>query len=186
MVANPDRRRSVLDAALEVLGREGGRGLTHRAVDTQARLPSGTTANYYGRRAELMAAMAQRVFERLAPQQNRLEGLEALDGTEAVAGYMRYVAERLLADPNLTLAFFELRLAAARDEAVAARLAPFLRAGFEADVVFHEKRGLPGGRDTVVALHHAITGLLWDRLTVPMDPDAEPGEVAASLTRRIV
>lgn len=65
-------------------------------------------------------------------------------------------------------------------------LGPFLRAGFEADVTFHEKRGLPGGRETVAALHHAITGLLWDRLTVPLVPDTEPGEVAAALTRRIV
>lgn len=186
MVANPDRRQALLDSALEVLGREGGRGLTHRAVDAEAGVPAGTCANYYSRRADLMEAMAGRLFDRLAPQPDSLARLDGMEGVDAVVGYMRYVVERLLADTNLTLAFFELRLAAARDSAVFDRLAPFLREGFEADVAFHESRGLPGGRDAVVALHHAVNGLLWDHLTVPLQPDADPAEVVERLTRRLL
>lgn len=186
MVANPDRRKAVLDAALEVLGREGGRALTHRAVDGEAELPQGTTANYYPKRIDLMSAMADRLFERWAPQADALTRLGSLEGPDAVVGYMRYVVERLLAQKTLTLAFFELRLAAARDEAVFDRLAPFLRAGFEGDVSFQESRGLPGGRDAVVALHHAVSGLLWDQLTVPLQDGADPQEIVEAITRRLV
>ncbi|MGQ5635868.1 MULTISPECIES: hypothetical protein [unclassified Streptomyces] len=42
MRQNPARRTALLDAAIEVLAREGSRGLTLRAVDKEAALPTGT------------------------------------------------------------------------------------------------------------------------------------------------
>lgn len=55
------RRTILLDAAITVLGREGPKGLTHRATDRKAGLPEGTTANYFGRRRELLDAIIERL-----------------------------------------------------------------------------------------------------------------------------
>ena len=50
----PDRRTTLLDAALELVGTQGMRGLTHRAVDAAADLPPGSTSNYFRTRAALL------------------------------------------------------------------------------------------------------------------------------------
>lgn len=174
MVANPSRRAAVTDAALELLGREGGRAVTHRGVDAEAGLPAGTCANYYRSRPGLFEAMAQRIFTLLTPDPDRLEGLAVLPVEEAGPAYAGYVVERLLDRPNLARALIELRLEASRSPDVAAPLATFLRAGLDADVAFHEARGLPGGREHVLRLHHLVNGILLDAVTIPLDPDADP------------
>jgi DNA-binding transcriptional regulator YbjK len=53
----------IADAALAVLGRDGGRGLTHRAVDTQAGIASGSTSYYCRRRIDLLRLAEQRLLE---------------------------------------------------------------------------------------------------------------------------
>lgn len=185
MVANPDRRALVADAALELLGSKGARALTHRAVDAAAGVPSGTCVNYFRTRTDLLAGMAERIFARLEPDEARLGELAELDEGEASPAYIEYVVERLLARPTFALALMELRLEAARTPAVAERLAPMLRAGFEADVVFHEERGLPGGRASVLTLHHAVNGLILDALTIPLDPSMNPRDVARTVAARL-
>lgn len=60
----PDRRTQLAEAALEVVAREGLRGLTHRAVDAAAEVPVGTTSNYFRSRAALLAAVSVRMAER--------------------------------------------------------------------------------------------------------------------------
>ncbi len=42
-----NRREELLDAAISVLGERGIHGLSHRAVDAVARLPTGSTSNYF-------------------------------------------------------------------------------------------------------------------------------------------
>lgn len=174
MVANPARRAAVADAALELLGREGARVVTHRAVDVEAGEPPGTCANYFRSRSELLEGMAQRIFTLLMPDPDRMGTLATYSTEEAGAAYASYVVERLLARPNLARALIELRLEAARTPGVAGPLAAFLRAGFDADVDFHTARGLPGGREHVLRLHHLVNGILLDALTIPLDPDADP------------
>lgn len=185
MVANPERRALVLDVALDLLGREGARALTHRAVDAEAGLPAGTSVNYYRSRADLLVGMAERIFVRLAPEEARLRELAELGGEDAFPAYVAYVVERLLERPTLALALLELRLEAARTPAVARRLTPVLRARFEADAAFHAERGLPGGREAVLATHHAVNGLILDALTISLDPSAEARQVARSLAARL-
>lgn len=184
MVANPQRRLSVIDAALTVLGDRGGRGLTHRAVDAHAGLPVGTAANYFPSRAGLMLAMAERVFELLAPSPEDLAEPDEARG-EAFPRYVAAVVQRLLARPHLATALIELRLAAARDDAVREVIGPFLRAGVTADVDFHRDRGLPGGSDLVLLAHHAVNGILLDQLTVPLDPEADPVDLARRMAQRL-
>lgn len=180
MVANPARRTAVTDAALALLGNEGARAVTHRAVDAAAALPSGTCANYFPSRAELFVAMAQRVFAHLEPDPARLAALASLPVEAAGPEYAAFVVERLVAHPAHARALLELRLEAARSPAVAAPLAEFLRAGFDADVEFHLGRGLPGSRDDVLLLHHLVNGIVLDALTLPLVPGADPVAQARS------
>lgn len=59
----PDRRIELMDAALKVVADNGMKGLTHRAVDTAAHLPQGTTSNYYRSRTALVEAVLDRLLE---------------------------------------------------------------------------------------------------------------------------
>jgi DNA-binding transcriptional regulator YbjK len=59
-----DRRSAVLDAAIELLGTQGMRGLTHRAADAEAGVPIGSTSNYFRTRDALLAAVVERFTER--------------------------------------------------------------------------------------------------------------------------
>lgn len=185
MVANPARRAALADAAIGVLGDEGARALTHRAVDVRASLPRGTASNYFPTRASLLLGAAERIFVRLAPDPSRVGAIEGARHEDALVAYVQYVVERLLAAPHLALALIELRLAASRDGDVATVIGPFLRDGLDADIEFHRSRGLPGGADRVVLLHHLVDGLVLDRLTVPLQPERDPAEIAAEFVRAL-
>jgi DNA-binding transcriptional regulator YbjK len=58
------RRDDLLDAAIEILGERGVRGLTHRAVDAAAGLPSGSTSNYFRTSDALLIAVIDRFADR--------------------------------------------------------------------------------------------------------------------------
>ena len=58
------KREQVLDAAIELLGTKGSRGLTHRGVDEIAAMPTGSTSNYFRTRETLLAGVAGRLVER--------------------------------------------------------------------------------------------------------------------------
>ena len=69
------RRDEIADAALSVLGSEGSRGLTHRAVDEAAEIPAGSTSNYFRTREALLEAAARRHLELDMPPAELLEAL---------------------------------------------------------------------------------------------------------------
>ena len=70
-----DRRELIVDAALRVLEAEGGRGLTHRAVDRHAGLPEGSTSNYFPTREALLTAAILRIVELDQPAVRQMEDL---------------------------------------------------------------------------------------------------------------
>ena len=182
MAPNESRRRELADAGIRVLAREGARGLTHRAVDRAAEVPTGTTSNYFRSRDALIAGLVDRIGERLAPDPARLEALALLPRDRAAfAEYLRYIVERLTGDPDVTLALFELRLESTRRPEVAAVLHGWSRDGFAADVEFNRAAGLPGGAAQIALFHYAIDGLLLDRLTAPIDPATSTDAVIDAL-----
>jgi hypothetical protein len=69
------RAGQVADAAIAVLADHGARGLTHRAVDQAAGLPSGTTSNYARTREALLTLTLTRIAE-----------LDLAEGAAGVAG----------------------------------------------------------------------------------------------------
>ncbi|GAA2655937.1 TetR/AcrR family transcriptional regulator [Paractinoplanes durhamensis] len=58
------RREVVLDAGIEVVGLQGIRALTHRAVDAVAGLPAGSTSNLFRTSGALLDAIVVRFAER--------------------------------------------------------------------------------------------------------------------------
>jgi DNA-binding transcriptional regulator YbjK len=58
------RRLELCDAAIEILGESGAKGLSHVKVDSRARVPKGTTSTYFRTRSSLLHAVAERLAER--------------------------------------------------------------------------------------------------------------------------
>lgn len=187
MPTNAARRAELADAGLAVLARGGARGLTHRAVDRQAGVPEGTAANYFRSRDELMGALGDRIMQRLAPAPERLEALERREPDLALfADYMRYIIERTTADPDLTLALFELRLEARRQPHLAAVLGETLQRGYRFDVDYAIDAGFQVGAFEIALMHFAMDGLLLDLLTPTIGADATTDEIVEALVTRLL
>ncbi|TDT33781.1 TetR/AcrR family transcriptional regulator [Naumannella halotolerans] len=178
MAKNEARRTALADAGISVLAREGSRGLTHRAVDAAAEVPTGTTSNYFRNREALITGIFERIGTRLAPRADDLEAAaREKPSRELFARYVRDIVRRLTTNREVTLALYELRLEAARRPELAAPLVEWQHAAFEADIAFNEAAGLPGGRREIALFHYAIEGFVFDRLTSPIDPETPADEV---------
>lgn len=91
------------------------------------------------------------------------------------ADHIRDVVRRLGAEPEVTLALFELRLE------VAEVMGEWLRAAFAGDVAYNRAAGLPGGPAEIALFRYAVDGLLLDRLTLSIDPDTPTDAVVDAL-----
>ncbi|MFJ3534167.1 TetR/AcrR family transcriptional regulator [Streptomyces sp. NPDC090109] len=168
MARNPERRTTLLDAAIEVLADEGARGLTFRAVDARAGVPTGTSSNYFSDRDLLLSQVADRIFARLTPAPGAVDtALRPEPSRELVVELMRWLARRMAAERACYLGLFELRLEAVRRPELRSRLTGVLRSDLDENVRLHLDSGMPGDADTVRLLYFALTGLLLDHFTVP-------------------
>ncbi|WP_246257483.1 TetR/AcrR family transcriptional regulator [Amycolatopsis anabasis] len=106
-----DRIALIGDTALEVIARDGMRGLTHRAVDRAAGLPAGSTSYYARTRLALLELAVARIVE--------LDHVE-LDPPEDVAGFAEYIARfvhgAITAGRLRMIARYEFALEATRRE----------------------------------------------------------------------
>jgi AcrR family transcriptional regulator len=168
MRQNPARRVALLDASIEVLAREGSRGLTLRAVDKEAGVPTGTASNYFANRAELLGQVLRRTRERLTPDPSELaDTMKTAPSRELVKTLLSQLVERMRRERNTHLAMMELRLEATRRPELQEELTQFSVAELDANIDFHLGNGLPGDRTGVVLLYLAMLGLIVDDLTVP-------------------
>lgn len=113
------RRELAASAALSVLAARGSRGLTHRAVDTEAGLPPGSTSNYFRTRSSLLEAALRRHIELDLPPAELIEQLgDAELSREQVREFFIAALTRVVeteARPMLA-ARYELMLEATRRE----------------------------------------------------------------------
>ncbi|MFI6418767.1 TetR/AcrR family transcriptional regulator [Streptomyces sp. NPDC050842] len=168
MARNPERRTALLDAAIEALADEGARGLTFRAVDARAGVPTGTSSNYFSDRDRLLSEVADRIFVRLTPEPGAIDtALLAKPSRALVVELMRWLARRMIAERTCYLGLFELRLEAARRPELQSRFTQVLRDDLALNIRLHVESGMPGDADTVRVLYFALTGLLLDHFTVP-------------------
>jgi DNA-binding transcriptional regulator YbjK len=156
-----DRRSTILDGALAVLAEQGMRGLTHRAVDAAAGLPSGSTSYYFRSRAALVTGCGQRLLEwDLAEDVPDVEAALRTAGPDvpgALAAVLTAVGVRMATTERWrTLARYELSLAAVRDPAL--------------------RDDLIAGGDTIRRRGAALLAMVG-----AVDPDMASAQVAAVL-----
>lgn len=116
-----DKREALLEAAVTVVAEQGMRGLTHRAVETQAGLPHGSTTYYFGTRhdlvVELMRHMAEKGRAAMEPIARQLT-LTLADRSRELD--IDTIADGLIAwldsAAKMELARYELQVTGARDE----------------------------------------------------------------------
>ncbi|MFD1824185.1 MULTISPECIES: TetR/AcrR family transcriptional regulator [Mumia] len=168
MVSNPGRRTALLDAGIEVIARLGARGLTFRAVDEEAGVPTGTTSNYFANRDALLRDLSDYVFVRLAPDPEEAAArLAEPPSRELEVVLMQDIVERARADRAGYLAMFELRLEAARRPELQEAFTARYRANLDEITAAHVEGGFPGGATTALLLYLAMSGLLLEHLTLP-------------------
>ncbi|MEU2229597.1 TetR/AcrR family transcriptional regulator [Streptomyces vietnamensis] len=188
MARNPERRTALLDAAIEVLADEGARGLTFRAVDARAGVPTGTSSNYFSDRDRLLSQVADRIFVRLTPEPGAIDAaLLPTPSRALVVELMRWLARRMTAERTCYLGLFELRLEAVRRPELQKRFTEVLRADLDLNIRLHLDSGMPGDADTVRVLYVALTGLLLDHFTVPgLLGDRDLDDMIETVVTRIV
>ncbi|WP_406641709.1 TetR/AcrR family transcriptional regulator [Amycolatopsis sp. WGS_07] len=182
---NDQRRAALVDAAIEVLAREGARGLTFRAVDGEAGVPAGTASNYFANRDELFTQAGARVYERLQPDDDSIP--PGKGDRAAYAQLMRELVSRIAAFRTGYLALLELRLEATRRPELRRVLTERVRADVEANVAYHEVSGLPGDATAVKLLILALNWLIVEQLTLPdVFSEAERERLITEAVERIV
>ncbi|WP_030610287.1 TetR/AcrR family transcriptional regulator [Streptomyces sclerotialus] len=188
MVRNPERRTALVDAAIEVLARDGARGLTFRAVDAEAAVPKGTASNYFASRDELLAQVTGQIHQRIAPDPDEvIEVMKAPHGRELVTELMGWINRRVTENRTGYLAMLELRLEATRRPELRTELTATIRGVLEEDIRFHEEGGLPGDRTAVMLMYLAMTGLMLEQLTLPgVVPGEETDGLIAALVDRVI
>ncbi len=162
------RAQRILDAAIQLVGAEGIRALTHRAVDAAAGLPIGSTSNLYRTREALLRAMVVRMVD---AEFAGWDQLAAKMRTETVEDFVDALVEliELLSGPMraLSVARYSLFMEAARDPELAAEMGR--AAGRVASVTTQWLRQL-GSRDpevqTPIVMAY-LDGLIVHRLALP-------------------
>ena len=168
------RRDLILDSAIEILGEQGTRALTHRAVDALAGLPAGSTSNHFRTREALIDGVVDRfVLRERANWEALTEG--SCPRTPAELGGVLAMFAREATGPQrtLTLARYAILVEAARTPALRPRLAA---GGARVNSWFETWIRVAGSvrpeRDLHVVLNY-WTGLVLHELAIP-DPAFDP------------
>ena len=163
---NAERRDRLADVAIAVLSQEGARGLTHRAVDSAAAEPPGTTSRYFRTREALLAAVVERVRTlHFADLQKGAAG--AADQIEIADHLAQMVYVAITANRSRHLAIAELFLEAARRPELQPLLAELRTTQIGLIRGMHEAAGIHLTTDDARLLVAAITGIVHTAITVP-------------------
>lgn len=162
---DPNRRDRIVDAALEVIARDGAAAATHRAVARAADVPLGSTTYHFASRDDLLAEAFTRHGAAVAARLDaRLR--EATGRADVVAALTAHVCEDLLGSPRDLVLTVELYAAAARNPALRSITQAWMERSREV-LGRHLDPGSARGLDALVeglVLHSALS-------TDPMSPD---------------
>lgn len=171
------RRDQILDAAITLLGTQGARGLTHRAVDAAAGLPAGSTSNYFRTSDALFDAVVERfALRERANWEDIVLSMSPTTSGELVTALATFVRESVGSQRTLTLA----RHAVLVEAAIRPSLRPPLMAtGARVNQYFTNwlrAVGVPDPSRAMPIVADYVVGLVLHQLSYP-DPafDPEPG-----------
>jgi DNA-binding transcriptional regulator YbjK len=114
-----DRERPVMEAALRLIGRNGLKGVTHRAVAAETGMSLGAITHHFGTRDLLVEAALNFALTR---EVKRLRALalslqsDALDVDAWIDALVGWYTKELGSDAEIHIACYEAFLAAARDD----------------------------------------------------------------------
>ena len=178
------RMQTILEAATRVVATRGMRGLTHRAVDTEAGLPQGSTSGYLRTRMALMTALTEFIAARLIDTVEVLAGRQQAGEEDAtvIESALDVFAE-WLREPDALIAKTELTQEATREPEVAAAMEP-ARARIEGIVgqilTVAEVEDVETSTQAIIA---AMEGVLYAALSRPA---AEREAFVRDVGRRII
>ena len=166
------RRTRALDAAIDLVGSEGLRALTHARVDQRAGLPKGSTSNYYRTRDSLVSGVADRILEREMSGVDM--ALAPASASELVDAFCARLDHTTQANRTLTTARLVLFMEAPHD--------PALRQGVSRGRAAMAAAVIPacarlGARDPVhaaEAIMACFEGLILHRIARGDDSDPRP------------
>lgn len=183
---NAPRRRTLADTAIALLAASGVHGVTHRAVEQAAGLPTGTASNYFRTREALLVAATERVVElhladldTAAARHRPPSGVTTGEQVDLVAGSLHEAATTHRAR---YLAVVELRIEALRRPVLAATLARLVLTGHAATAAHHVQLGLDVAPDRIPDLVMLYGGALFTLVTTPeaeLTPEAARSAAAA-------
>jgi AcrR family transcriptional regulator len=182
----PNRRDELLDAAISVLGERGIHGLTHRAVDTAAGLPAGSTSNHFRTRDALLNAVVERFAAR---ERANWEGLATrmypVTPQELARSMAVFAQEATGPHRTLTLARYAILVEAGIHPSLRAQL---LATGARVNAWFMNWLRIAGSadpeRDAPIIMNH-WTGIVLHELAIP-DPAFDPYPQIAALITAVV
>jgi DNA-binding transcriptional regulator YbjK len=163
----PPRRRSILDAALRVIARDGAEALTHRRVAEEAAVPLGSTTYYFASRDEMLR---EALGHHAAAAMALLDEVEAKHVPRSVAELVASLVAMVdheFEDPSRVLVEYELILRAARDAELARLLHDYNRALVDRLAHSLEALGAPKPFDIARTLVALIRAFELERLTRP-------------------
>ncbi|MEV7056320.1 TetR/AcrR family transcriptional regulator [Streptomyces microflavus] len=161
----PDRRDLIADAAISTVASAGLRGLTHRAVDTAAGLPAGSTSYYFRTRSALISACYLRLAALSVADVDRWQAEHgAPDPDSAAEALAALLHHWLTAARDRQLARFELSLEATRRPELRADLETAGLAARSRATTLLASLGAPRPEQSAELLVAWTDGLLYDRL----------------------
>lgn len=163
-----DRKTVIADAAIELLGEAGARGLTHRAVDAQAGLPAGSTSFYCRSRLDLLT-LALRRHAALDLADLETDAQRMAQGTLSLAGLIELLADRVVdwlspAKRARLVARFELFLMASREPELAQIVGQQRRFFLQATEAALTQAGALDPQATAPMLLALVDGILLDQV----------------------
>ena len=180
-----DRRDAIADAAIHLVATRGLRGLTHRAVDTEAGLPPGSTSYYLRTRNALLTACVNRMLTRdltgmpASGREVKVAPLELLVGMTVGLARDR---------PDDLVARYELSLEASRQPELRAAIN---EGGGQLRVLLAQLLdglGVPDPSEAAWPVAAMMDGLLYDRVAgagATLSPEAFEAGVRRSVTALI-
>jgi DNA-binding transcriptional regulator YbjK len=164
-------RDRIAAAALELLGTEGARALTHRRVDERAGLPEGSTSNHFRTRAALLAGATDAIVAAELPGVLALSVATPAELVDALATLVEAVTGP---GRTVTTARHVVFLEAAHEPGLSAQLSAS-RAGYlAASVAALESLGAPESEAAAEALMALCEGLILHRIARHDASDPRP------------
>lgn len=181
-----NRRDDLLDAAISVLGERGIHGLTHRAVDATAGLPTGSTSNHFRTRDALLNAVVERFAARERANWEDIAARMCPTTPRELARALAVFAQDATGPQRtLTLARYAILVEAAIHPSLRAQLTA---TGARVNAWFMNWLRIAGSidpeRDAPIVMNY-LTGLALHQLANP-DPAFDPSAQISALVTTIV